>query len=203
MVDFQIGTVDSLFGKIHAIPKSIYIGCHNSSHDRLRPTEPLIHLRHADRILRNIDQLADDVAEASNRPPEAARNIAVDLYSREMSRKFGRLPDTKALKSTLVRQQYNEDPILKPEAQGQIAEFRAAFESNSDKRAYFEPRLFSSGTRNGRLQHTTRAANRSIRKCTEISAFSPDQFGHKKHYATATWFQRDRLSAISNRQAPV
>ena len=55
---------------------------------------------------------------------------------------FGRLPDTKALKSTLVRQQYDEDPILKPEAQGQIAEFRAAFESNSDKRAYFEPRLF-------------------------------------------------------------
>ena len=132
-IDFQVGINDAIWGKIFSLDSIGTIRTHSFQHAYFRPTQPLVYLRYAERILAYRDHVAAQLAtsEPSN---DKAMTVASDLVQNRVLELSG--AGAKG-SSELV-----DDPRFRDKKlEAQIREFYAMFSDGTRERQAIRDKL--------------------------------------------------------------
>ena len=107
----------------------------------MRPLDGLFYLRHADKLLSIVDQLAETLVARAGLTETRARRFASRLHGRKIAATYGHLPNKTAVHQALREKAFGYDPITRPEVQNQIRDFRQMFTADTTTRVEMEPKL--------------------------------------------------------------
>lgn len=132
-IDFQVGVNDAISGRILASDGIGTIRTQTYQHGYYRPTQPLVYLRHAERILAYRDHVAGRLMETGLEEAEAMQS-ASNLVDRRVAELTGQ--------SAPTRHGFRDTPgFNQPVHQEQYRKFYAMFEEGNDVRPVIEERL--------------------------------------------------------------